>query len=62
MSAELSYEKWAKDMCSLLDAVEKALSDDDLDRARTLIQGRFSMAEEHGLIIEIIGSQTDRMQ
>jgi len=37
---KLEYEKWALDLCSLLDAVEMALNENDLERAKDLVHGR----------------------
>ena len=53
--ASINYEQWALDMCSLLDAIEAALSSNDHERAKTLVRGRFSVAEKHGLEVKIIG-------
>ena len=52
---EVSYEQWAVDLCSLLDAIEIALDEDDLDRAQTLVAGRFDIAENNGFIVEFTG-------
>ena len=60
--AEINYEKWALDMCSLLDAIEKALSDSDYERAMTLTRGRHDMAEKHGLKVVLTGVQTGGIQ
>ena len=50
----MNWEAWSKDMCALLDAIERVA--DDEDRVRTLAQGRFALAEKHGLTVQIIGS------
>jgi len=59
---EIDYEKWALDMCSLLDAIEMALSDSDYERAKTLTLGRFDMAEKHGLKMVPMGVQVGGIQ
>ncbi len=52
---EINYEKWAVDLCSLLDAIEVSLDEDGLDRARTLVAGRLGIAENNGLVVEFTG-------
>ena len=59
---EIDYEKWALDMCSLLDAIEKALSDSDYERAKTLTLGRFDMAGKYGLKVVFTGIQAGGIQ
>ena len=62
MSDEVNYEGWALDMCSLLDAIEMALSDGEIEKAHTLIIGRHQIAEAHGLKVEFMGTQAAGIQ
>lgn len=59
---DVDYEEWAISMCTLLDAIEKALRDHDIDRAKKLVMGRFDIMEKHGLEIISMGIQTNRIQ
>ncbi|KKL84525.1 hypothetical protein LCGC14_1963910 [marine sediment metagenome] len=52
---EINYEVWATDMCTLLDAIEIAVNDGDLERVKTLVMGRFDLAEKNGLTFTIGG-------
>ena len=54
---DVRYKKWAVDLSGLLDAIEKALDDKDYDRARTLVAGRFDIAENNGLKVVSMGTQ-----
>lgn len=38
-------------MCSLLDAIDIASGEDDMERIRVLLSGRFAIAEKHGLTV-----------
>lgn len=51
------YQAWAVDLSSLLDAIEMALREEDYDRARQLVAGRFDIAEKHGLRVVPMGVQ-----
>ena len=62
MSDEVNYEGWALDMCSLLDAIERALSDGEILKARKLIVGRHQIAEAHGLKVEFMCQQATGIQ
>jgi hypothetical protein len=62
MTGEVNYEAWAVDMCSLLDAIEAALSDDDTARARVLVAGRHRIAEAQGLNVVWMGQQPATIQ
>lgn len=59
---EVNFEKWATDLCSLLDAIEMALRNDDTDRALELVMGRFQIAEDNGLEIRALGTDPAGMQ
>ncbi len=50
--AGLNYRAWALDLCALLDATEQAIGKGDQKRARTLVRGRFALAEKHGLTVQ----------
>ena len=52
---KVDYEAWAVEMCTLLDAIEIALSEDDPDWAKLLVAGRFEIAERNGLTIHHMG-------
>ncbi len=62
MSDEVNYEAWVIDLCSLLDAIEAALSDDDTRRARILVAGRHTIAEAQGLEVVWMGQQPATIQ
>ena len=62
MSDEVNYEGWAVDLCSLLDAIELALSEGDIPKARAFLAGRFQIAKAHGLTVEFTGTQAAGMQ
>jgi len=51
--ADVDYEAWALEMCSLLDAIEMAANDPA--RVRQLVRGRFDIAEKHGLKVIMSG-------
>ncbi len=55
MTTKIDYKAWALDMCALLDAIEAAVVAGDQPRARRLIQGRFKMAEKHGMTVKMAG-------
>lgn len=55
-------EQWAIDLSSLLDAIEVAINEDDLERAMTLVAGRFDIAEKNGLTVEFTGIVCGGMQ
>ena len=62
MSDEVNYKGWALEMCSLLDAIEIALGNEDLDTARIFLKGRFRIAEAHGLKAEFMDKQAAGIQ
>ena len=49
-------------MCSLLDAIEQRLQDDDTVGALNLVQGRFEIAEKHGFDVVFNGLASGRIQ
>ncbi len=51
----MDYEDWALEMCSLLDAIELRLQNDDAGGALNLVRGRFEIAEKHGLDVVFDG-------
>ena len=53
--SEVNFEGLFHDWAGLLDAIEQALGEEDLDRAHELVKGRFAMAEKHGLTVEFTG-------
>ncbi len=62
MADDVNYKGWAVDLCSLLDAIEEALREDDIPRARAYVAGRHQIAEAHGLEIVLMGTQTAGLQ
>lgn len=62
MSDEVNYKGWAVELCSLLDAIEIALGQEDLNRVKILIGGRFRIAKAHGIKIKWTGTQAAGMQ
>ena len=50
-----NYEKWATDLCTLMDEIEMALADEDMDRAEQLVAGRFNIGEQNGFRFVIEG-------
>jgi hypothetical protein len=57
---DMNWEAWAIDMCSLLDRIE--LLHDDGEAVYELCQGRFDMAREHGLEVQMLGPTSGRDQ
>ena len=55
MSEKADFEGVFGDWAGLLDAIEMALGEEDLERAHELVKGRFAMAEKHGLTVEFTG-------
>ena len=55
MSEKADYEGLFRDWAGLLDAIEMALGEEDYDRAEELVNGRFAMAEKHGLTVSFTG-------
>ena len=56
------YETVFPDLCSLLDALERAILDEDLDRARVLVMGRFNIVRKHGFEVRRIPTDGGAMQ
>lgn len=54
----VDYKNWALAMCSLLDAIEKAINKGDQQKAWDLVKRRFEMAEKHGFKVEFTGMPT----
>jgi hypothetical protein len=50
-----NYETVFVDLCTLLDAIEKALGERDGEKAEALVKGRFGILEKHGFKVEWTG-------
>ena len=48
----MDWQAWALDMCSLLDRIEAVA---DQEEVRELCAGRFDIAREHGIEVQIVG-------
>lgn len=46
------------EVSTLLDAIEAAIDEGEMERAQELVAGRFDIARKHGLIVEITGMVT----
>ncbi len=58
MPDEVDFQVLFCDFSTLLDAIEAALDEGEIERAQELVAGRFDMARKHGLIVEITGMIT----
>ena len=56
MTRQQQIEEWCKAMCSLLDLIEMAANDGDIDRVQRLCGDRFKIAQDHGVEVIIDGS------
>ena len=54
---DMDYKAWAIELCSLLDAVENAVTDGDSSRVATLLAGRLDIAKKHGVHVTILGHE-----
>ena len=50
---ELDWQAWALDMCSLLDRIQRVR--DDPEAVWKLCEGRFDLARNHGITVEMTG-------
>ena len=55
-------EKLFTDLCTLLDAIEMALADEDAELAHELVISRFEIMEGHGLTVEFTGPASGKVQ
>lgn len=58
MTDEVDYQALFCDFSTLLDAIEAAIDEGEIERAQELVAGRFDMARKHGLTVEITGMVT----
>lgn len=50
---KIDYEKWALELCSLLDEIEKHAGNEAM--VRGLLSVRFQIAEEMGMKVKMLG-------
>lgn len=53
---DVNYNAWSMEMCSLLDAIDIASGEDDMERIRVLLSG----AEKYGLTVLVLGDTGGR--
>ena len=55
---EVDFQALFCEFSTLLDAIEAAIDEGEIERAEELVAGRFNIARKHGLIVEITGMVT----
>ena len=58
MADEVDFQALFCEFATLLDAIEAAIDEGEIERAEELVAGRFNIARKHGLIVEITGMVT----
>ncbi len=58
MADACDYQALFCEFSTLLDAIEAAIDEGEIERAQELVAGRFDIARKHGLTVEITGMVT----